>query len=439
MSKQINHKKTNEDFFLTPFGVVLFLTLITMLTAIFWVNTEAKPLSESVIEVFDFWQKGFFGLLEFTLQMMIILVLGFSLAIYKPIHDLLKRFASIPRSALQAVLFTGILTMIAGLINWGFGLIAGAVFARYVAEAQAAKKLPINPALLAASGYLGMAVWHGGLSGSATLKVAEQGHFLVEKMGVIPVSETIFSTFNLLVTSGLVLVFLLTLWLLNLSDQSQAHPVQTKPLQAISPTGRLGFGTLAGAFMLLVGIFFLLQLEEGIGSINLNTINFLLFGITLLAYKQLHRFTEAVTEGLKSAADIFIQFPFYAGILGVLTGSGLIREISLFLLENSALEFIPLITLGSSAFVNLLIPSGGGQWAIQGPILVEIGKTLDLPLGKLIMIFAYGDQISNLLQPFWALPLLAITGISALRLFRYTFWLFLSGFSFLVIAIYFFF
>lgn len=191
--------------------------------------------------------------------------------------------------------------------------------------------------------------------------------------------------------------------------------------------------------MLLVGIFFLLQLEEGIGSINLNTINFLLFGITLLAYRQLHSFTEAITEGLKSAADIFIQFPFYAGILGILTGSGLIQEISLFLLENSPTEFIPFITFGSSAFVNLLIPSGGGQWAIQGPILVEIGKTLDLPLGKLIMIFAYGDQISNLLQPFWALPLLAITGISALRLFRYTFWLFLSGFSFLVIAIYFFF
>jgi short-chain fatty acids transporter len=430
--------KKMSNILITPFGLVLFLSVLSIIAAIIWGGDQSASSFDLIRSTFGFWQNGFFGLLEFTLQMMIILVLGYSMAIYKPIYDGLKKLASYPDTQLQAVLLTAIITMISGLINWGFGLIVGAVLARFVAMAQHEKSKQANPALLASAGYLGMAIWHGGFSASAPLKVAEQGHFLETQIGVIPVPETIFTSFNLMMTSGLILVFLTTLWLLSKKENKNLQ-LDPKPIQPISAPRSFGLGSLVGLFILMIGLLSVFSSEAGISAINLNTINFLLFGISLFAYKSLTRFTEAVGEGIKSSVDIFIQFPFYAGILGVLAGAGLIEKTSLLLLDNTSDTFVPLITFFSAAFVNLLIPSGGGQWAIQGPILVEVGRSLNLPMGKLIMVFAYGDQISNLLQPFWALPLLAITGVSARQLLHYCIWLFLAGFGFLAFAIFFFF
>jgi short-chain fatty acids transporter len=142
---------------------------------------------------------------------------------------------------------------------------------------------------------------------------------------------------------------------------------------------------------------------------------------------------------LKSSADIFIQFPFYAGILGLITDSGLLATFSKFTTEIANPELFPIITFFSAALVNLFVPSGGGQWAIQGPIIFETASALGLDGGKMVMVFAYGDQISNLLQPFWALPLLAITGVSVKKIFPYTFMLFLIGFLWLGISVFWFF
>ena len=144
-------------------------------------------------------------------------------------------------------------------------------------------------------------------------------------------------------------------------------------------------------------------------------------------------------EGIKSATDIFIQFPFYAGILGMVTQSGMIDLLASLFVDNANSDLLGVFTLFSAAFVNLLIPSGGGQWAVQGPIIMQASQALGIDPAKSILAFAYGDQISNLLQPFWALPLLAITGIKASQLIRYTAWLFLGGFIYLMFCLFFFF
>jgi short-chain fatty acids transporter len=431
--------KPKITILITPFGLVLILSALSIAAATVWSRDQSVSTLDLIRSAFGFWQNGFFGLLEFTLQMMIILVLGYAMAIYKPIYDGLKKLASYPNTQIQAVMLTAVITLISGLINWGFGLIVGAVLARFVAMAQKEKSNYVNPALLASAGYLGMAIWHGGFSASAPLKVAEKGHFLEEEIGIIPASETIFSPFNLMMTSGLILVFLSTLWFFSKKDKHESLQIDPKPIQPISTPKSFGLGSIVGLVILTVGLLSVFNSEVGIGTLNLNTINFLLFGISLFAFKSLSRFTEAVGEGIKSSVDIFIQFPFYAGILGVLAGAGLIEKISQLLLDNTSEAFVPLLIFFSAAFVNLLIPSGGGQWAIQGPILIEVGRSLNFPIGKLIMVFAYGDQISNLLQPFWALPLLAITGVSARQLLKYCIWLFLTGFGFLATAIFFFF
>lgn len=404
-----------------------------------WIQSENE---ESYGQVFFkslvFWQEGFFGLLDFTLQMMMILVFGYALAIYKPIHSFLRKLSFLPKTHLQALFLCALITIFAGLINWGFGLVIGALLARFVFLAMKEKGIESDPVLLASAGYLGMAVWHGGLSGSAPLKVAEEGHFLQNKIGIIPVSETIFASFNMGVTGGLITVFFLSLWVLSCRKNTSEPPVYSQPLRPVNPSRKNFLGLFLGGLMIVLVIGKIaFQAEFDLGFLNLNMVNFLLFGACLMAYRGLPQFTEAIIEGLKSSADIFIQFPFYAGILGLVTQSGLLELTVGYFLENSDSNTFPLVALFSSALINLLVPSGGGQWAVQGPLLMEISQSLGLSAARMIMVFSYGDQISNLLQPFWALPLLSITGVKAKALLKTGFWLFLAGFTYLAGILYF--
>lgn len=433
--------KNSNKYSVTPFDIVLLLTLFCFFIAIIHLNIEGKTIGEGLVLSFSFWKDGFFSLLDFTLQMMMILVFGYALAVFEPVHQFLRRISSIPKSKISAVLFVGAITMVSGLMNWGFGLIVGALLARFVSKAMQEKGVEVHPALLGAAGYLGMAVWHGGLSGSAPLKVAEEGHFLESSIGVLPVDQTLFTTFNLLVTGGLLVVFLLTLYVLSRKNDSSPVTIDAKDLVPIS-AGKTGFaGLIVGVAMMIAVLVQFIGGSNGFGfgNINLNWVNFILFALVLIFYRNLIQFTKATLEGLKNSVDIFIQFPFYAGILGLVTYSGLLESVSEFFLNTTNGHVFPVLALTSSAIVNLMVPSGGGQWAVQGPIIMEVSKNLNLDSGKMIMVFAYGDQISNLLQPFWALPLLAITGLSARELLRYTGWLFLAGFTFLVVVVFFFF
>jgi len=354
-------------------------------------------------------------------------------------HDFLKRIARIPKNSLQAVIYTGMITMLAGLLNWGFGLIIGALLARFISVAQEEKGIKVNNPLLATAGYLGMAVWHGGLSGSAPLQVAELNNFLADITGVIPFEETILSSSNLWITGGLVLVFLLCLVFCEKYVEWPLQRVNPDPLKPLKGSKNVEFGGIIGlGILLILAINYFSKSSIENSTIDLNLVNFALFGLTLFIYKSFSRFTKAVASGLKTSVDIFVQFPFYAGILGLMTHSGLLVEFSNQLISFSDQDSLPVISFFSAAVINTLIPSGGGQWVVQGPVLMEAGKSLHVPLEKLILAFSYGDQITNLLQPFWALPLLAITGVKPQSMFKYCLILCLSGLIYLTIAIYFF-
>lgn len=396
----------------------------------------ADSSSLKIIRLLSYWQEGFFGLLGFTLQMIMILVFGYALAVFAPVNRFLKVISDLPKSLSAATLLTAAITMLAGLLNWGFGLIVGAIMARFVHESLVSKGKLSNSALLASVGYLGMAIWHGGLSASAPLTVAGEGHFLAETIGIIPASETVFSTFNGWITSGLVLVFLATAFTLSRVASQTNDSYSSVPLNPIE-SGREGFlARVIGSFMVFVLLIGMIYGESaGLEMISLNWVNFLLFSLVLVAYKTWEKFTLAVGQGLKTSTDILVQFPFYAGILGVLSSSGALYQLSHLIQTQTSEEFFPLVTFFSTAFVNLLVPSGGGQWAIQGPVIMETAAIWNLDFAKLVMIFSYGDQISNLLQPFWALPLLSITGVPVRKLLPYCVILFLLGFIYLTFAI----
>lgn len=421
---------------LTPFGLVVVLTAITFLGSLAYYENDDPHLLQRAVDLALFWQDGFFSLLGFTLQMMMILVFGYALAIFQPVNLLVRKVSQLPSSIVSGALLVAAVTMLAGLFNWGFGLIIGAILARFVQESLFSKGKPSNPALLASAGYLGMGIWHGGFSGSAPLTVAGEGHFLQEKTGIIPVSDTIYSYFNFLVTGGLFFTFLLTVWLLSKKVSLSVESVSSIPMKPIGRGSSDYLARISGVIMLVVVFLGLLYgPSTGLGIISLNWVNFLLFSMTLIAFQDWNNFSKAIGEGLKASSDIFIQFPFYAGILGLLSSSGILLKLSVLLQSAAGPEIFPSIAFFSSALINLLVPSGGGQWAIQGPVILEAAKSWGLDLGKMTMIFSYGDQITNLLQPFWALPLLSITGISVRRLFPYCLILFLSGFIFLTISI----
>ena len=184
----------------------------------------------------------------------------------------------------------------------------------------------------------------------------------------------------------------------------------------------MGFGVLV---LLAFGIRYYQDLLNL--AITPNLLNFFMFGLALLLHGNFRSFLNALEEAIKGASGILIQFPLYFGIMGIMRDSGMIVQISDFFVSIATPVTMPIYTFFSAGLVNLFVPSGGGQWAVQGPIVVESALQLGVPLPKAIMALSYGDQITNMLQPFWALPLLGITRLKAREILPFTFLMMLVG------------
>ena len=164
---------------------------------------------------------------------------------------------------------------------------------------------------------------------------------------------------------------------------------------------------------------------------DLNFINLLFLGLGLLVYGRPVAYAKAITRATTGCAGIILQFPIYAGIMAIMVQSGLVRELALLIQDVATPETYGAFTFVSAGGVNLFVPSGGGQFGVQGPVVIQAATELGVPYGKAIMAFAYGDQWTNMLQPFWALPLLGITKLRASELIGYT-----AALMFLVAPIY---
>lgn len=411
-----------------------------------------SSVSNHFIDVLSFWEKGIWneGLMVFAYQMMLVLVLGHILVLSRPMDNLLSLLTSPIDSTTKAVIIVSISTMLMAFFNWGLGLIFGAILVRRIGEESQKRGFKINYPLIGASGYIGLMVWHGGLSGSAPLKVSESGHLssltTIDVPDFIATSQTIFSLENLIVFLILLcLMPLLFLWLrhknrpkeiiandnFKRSIQSKSlnsHPFESKTLPAVF------FGVL---ILTTIGIVYykeLLQLR-----LTPNMLNFFMLGLAFILHGNFSNFLDALKESIGDVSGILIQFPLYFGIMGIMKDSGLAADITEFFVSISTQETLPIFSFISAGLLNIFVPSGGGQWAIQGPIIIESSAQLDVPLPKMIMAMSYGDQVTNMLQPFWALPLLAITKLKAHQILAYTFWMFVVGsliFIFSLIFIY---
>lgn len=421
-----------------PFVIALVLTLITYVLALCLTGDGSTSAPAYALTVVGFWEQGFWELLQFTLQMVLILVFGHTLALTpiasKAIDQIVRHCTTNARAAFIVTLFT----IIAGLFNWGLGLIFGAIMARKVAEHARKNRIPINFPLIGACAYVGMMVWHGGLSGSAPLTVNSPGHSLVAEMGILSTGETLYSTLNIVTTLLLITILPLLMFWVGKRSNSQSFELpnynRNKKLPTLTGAERLdgakwlGIGLGLGIVVYSFYKAFIQPEQFSWQFLNLNYINFLLFGLGLLLHTTVQRFTLAFEEALPGATGIILQFPLYAGIIGIIKYSGLINVYSDWFVAHSTASTFPLLTFISGGLVNIFVPSGGGQWAMQGPIIVEACKAMGIPFYKGVMALAYGDQLTNMLQPFWALPIMGITGLKASEIFPYTFLLFAAGF-----------
>ena len=425
-----------KNFLPAPFTIAALLSLVTFLLA-FFISDKTSEDSH-VLEILSYWEKGLWDskMTVFAMQMMLMLVLGHSLALTKPIKKLINKATYFCSNSARAAAIITFSTLIVSLFNWGLGLIFGAIFARKVGEYATRNKIKINYPLIGAAGYSGMMVWHGGVSGSAPLKIAEEGHFLQEKIGIISQSQTVFSLMNIYISITLLIILPIAMYLIGKKSQSAiinlVEEESTKPLK-ITGAEKLDHSNiiayLFGGIILIFSIYKALIIPDIISLkfITPNFINLLLLALCIIMHQNFYNFLMAVDKAIRGASGILIQFPLYFGIMGIMKYSGMIEIMSDFFIEISTKQTFPILTFLSAGIVNIFVPSGGGQWAVQGPIIVESAIKIGVSIPKAIMSLAYGDQITNMLQPFWALPLLGITGLKAKEILPYTLILMLIG------------
>lgn len=398
-----------ERYLPDPYIFVLLLTLVAAIAAM--LIERQSPLT-----IMRYWGDGFWGLLSFSMQMLLVLVTGFMLASSPPVKRLLDRIARLAKGPAGAIVLVSLVSLAASWINWGFGLVIGALFAKALA-----RQIRVDYRLLIASAYSGFVVWHGGLAGSIPLTIATEGHFTADQIGVIPTSETIFAFFNL----AIVLAMFIAVPLVNrfmLPDERDSMYVDPALLDeaprdlspANRPAERLEKSPWLAWLVGIPGLLFLLDyFVFRDGGLNLNVVNFLFLSLAIVLHRTPRSLLDSLHEAIKGGTGIVIQFPFYAGIMAIIMQSGLAQTLSEGFVALSTAQTLPFWSFISAGIVNLFVPSGGGQWAVQAPVMLPAAASLGADIPRIAMAVAWGDAWTNLLQPFWALPMLAIAGLKA--------------------------
>jgi len=440
----------------------IFAILLTFIAAILaLLFADAKPF-----QIVQSWYKGFWLLLKFAMQMVLILVTGYALAISPPVTKFLDWLATkvkTPVAVYGVVTFVG---CIFTSISWGW-VVLTAVLGRELA--LRVKKVDYR--LIAACVYIAVLPWHGGLSGSIPLMLNTPGNFLI-KAGIldstIPTTVTLLSPMNIVCMIALILLLPLLIILMRPSDEhveefadicepgaaaakavTVAEEAESLRLPSKNLSDLLNNSLIIQIIISILGLWYLVWHFSTKGfDINLNIMNFLFIILGMIAHKTPFRYVIAMKRACSNVSGIVLQFPFYAGIMGIMIYTGIGKAIALWIAGGASVGTFPFISFLIAGIVNIFVPSGGGEWAVIGPTIVEAAKTLgsSMPaeqltsfIAKSSMAVAYGDAWTNMIQPFWTLTFLPIIGagtkMQARDIMGYTFVGLLGSFIIFAICI----
>ena len=413
------------------FLFVIILTFITFFLSLGFTDSNS-------LEIINSWGNGLPKLFTFTAQICVIMITAHALAHTDPIERFLNRVGSLPNSQVHAYAIVAFVSGIASLFAWSFGLIVGGLIAKFVAIGCQKKSIKVHYPLIVASGYV---IWHMGYSSSAALFVASENHSLIDKIGILPVTETIFSSFNIFMALVTLLTITIIAPLMRPKDSKTIIEVDAKKLfkkeekgiKRISSVAEIIENNRKISFLFgFVILFFILNTfyEKGFFlDLNLVSWTFLCVGL-MLSNSSIH-YVRLINNAAPTVGPIILQYPFYAGIMGIMADTGLINILANKIVLVSSADTLPFFSFLSGGLVNMFIPSGGGQWAVQGPVMIEAAEILGVNPSYVVLGVAYGDQWTNMIQPFWTIPLLAIAGLHMRQIMGYTFVIFIfTGFIF---------
>ncbi|OFW19666.1 MAG: hypothetical protein A3H97_18775 [Acidobacteria bacterium RIFCSPLOWO2_02_FULL_65_29] len=414
---------------------------------VFVAGLTATP--STLAQVVDAWGRGFWELIPFTLQMSLVIITGHVLATSQPMGRVIRTVAAWPTTSKGAVALVTFFALASSWLNWGFSLVFSAVLAREVAR----RVEGVDYRALAAASFLGIgSVWAQGLSGSAALQMATAGALQPEIRdivaangivpgGIIPFRDTIFLWQSLVSVVVEMIVVTTVMWLatppagrgktardlgIDLGEREIEPP---KPVAHPVPGAWLEHSPLLTWLVVALGAGYLVryfsQVAEPLNAINLNIVNlaFLLTGFLL--HRTPARLMHAVQAATPAVWGVILQFPFYAGIAGIITATHLNDRLAdLFVSVSNPTTFPPLVAI-YSAVLGVFVPSGGSKWVIEAPYVMAAAHELKVHLGWVVASYDLGEALANLVQPFWMLPILGLFKLNARDVMGYTFVVFL--------------
>ena len=437
----------------------LFAILLTYVAAGAAFVSEGSAVTEIALS----WYGGFWDLLEFAMQMVIILVTANVVAYHPWVKRVILSLVRVPKNGPQAVVLVGVGSMLTAWVSWGLGLIFGAILAREMGKHAAKHEMPVHYPLLAVAGYMGISLIFGwGMSSSPGLLQAMEGNALMQ-LGfvdrVIPATEWVFHSYPLALTALSIVYVSIMLYLLSppkencraighyvdLGVDEDPHVENTGSTPPARSGGakpaiadKIDNSRILGGIIALTGVVVVLSVffREGLVALNLDNFNFGFVMIGLLLYASPTKYLQEFYDAVKGSAGVILLFPFYAGIIGIMTGTGLVDSMTTVLLSVANAETFPVVAWITGGILNVFVPSAGGEWTIIGGPMMMAGAELGIPHGQTIAAYAAGDAHTNLLNPFWAIPLLAITGLRARDMFGYAITMMLLLIPFLAIVLY---
>ncbi len=377
--------------------------------------------------------KSFWSLIPFTMQMSFVVIGGYVLAVAPPVKRLVVALARIPQTPRGAVAYVAFVAMAASLLSWGFSLIFAGIVSREVSR----RIQGVDYRAIGAAAYLGLgSVWALGLSSSAALLMCTKGSIppaLYKISGLIPLMETLFTWQNLVMIAVLMA---LSVWIafascpgadraktIEMAGLSYAEEEAVTVEEPTRPGERLEFSPILTLVLVVLGVIYLYDLyqEKGVlAAVDLNNYNFAFLIAGMLLHWTPRSYLGAAGRAVPMTSGVLLQFPLYAGIFGVLVGSGLTEVLAKFFVSISTQQTLPLVIGVYSAILGLFLPSGGGKWIVEAPYVLDAANQLKVSLGWMVQVYNAAEALPNFINPFWMLPLLGLTGVKARDLAGYS-------------------
>jgi short-chain fatty acids transporter len=393
------------------------------------------------------WYNGLWTMIAFAFQMSFMVICCGAAAKAPLMEKFLARVARMPSSASMAMVIMLVFGFVSSLINWAFSSILTPIFAMQLSRQVKGLHFP----LMIAAGYTTMVLgqcWCP--SASVYALVATKGHFLEKSIGVWTQDVTVYNPVNTVIFLVMVTtVILLGVFTRPPADELITYEAKDAPVAATvakeeaeeSIADKMNGSRL---LMLLIGAAGLAVIGNSIAtkgimkSLDFNFVIFMFLTLNTFLYNTPSKFVNAFKDMMRPAAEVMLQFPFYGGIMGMMTASGLGKVIAGLLIKVATVDTIYAWSFLSASFVNLFIPSQGGQWIVQGPILMEAAQALNANLPLVFNAFVYGDECTNLIQPLYVIPALALVGMKLKEVWGFMaficmFWVIIVTAGFLVL------